>query len=111
MGPEERANVRKEVKGNVVHGSLLFKLSVMAHALTTGNFIALQPADVPSFEHSICRCSFARALNLIPVWQQTPQALLQHSSSNETTAGSRSARVAAVQGTNQAASLGFFQPQ
>jgi hypothetical protein len=35
--------------------------------------------------------------HLIPVCQQTPQALLQHSSSNEAAAGSRSARGAAAQ--------------
>ncbi len=55
--------------------------------------------------------SLARALNLIPVCQQTPQALLQHSSNNEAVIGSRSARAAAAQGMNQAASLGFSQPQ
>jgi hypothetical protein len=89
VGPEKRAHVRKKVKGSVVHGSLLFKLSVMARALTTRNFVALQLAIVPSLEHSTCRCSLTRALNLIFVCQQTPQALLQHSNSNEAVVGAK----------------------
>jgi hypothetical protein len=40
VGPEERASVREEVKGSVGHGSLLFKLLVMARALKSSSLFS-----------------------------------------------------------------------
>jgi hypothetical protein len=40
VGSKERTSVRKEVKGNVGHGSLLFKLSMMAHPLRSSSLFS-----------------------------------------------------------------------